>query len=199
MRPAAYFLALSFVTASLGQSTLAFGVATEPRSIDADRSKAQFTITHIFVDHVTGTVPITKGLLNVPEGSSIPASATAVFDATKLNTGDRDRDASLQSPDYFDAKRFPSWTFVSAKIVPSGPAAFGMDGMLTIHGVTQLEHLDVTVSGDASHPLYHATGHIDRRTFGMKGTRLDPVIGYVADVMLDIVLTPRDGHLGDAK
>jgi hypothetical protein len=46
----------------------------------------------------------------------------------------------------------------------------------------------VAVGGDASHPIYHAVGHIDRRAFGMKGTRLDPVIGNVADVTLDIIL-----------
>ncbi len=187
MRPAAYLLALSFVAASLAHGALAFGEATQ-RSIDADKSKAQFTITHIFVEHVTGTVPILNGSVDLPEGSSIPVSATAVLDASRLYTGDRDRDASLQSSDYFDAKKFPTWTFSSTKITPLGPAAFGMDGTLTVHGVMQPEHLDVTVRGDASHPLYHAIGHIDRRAFGMKGTRLDPVIGNAADVTIDIVL-----------
>jgi polyisoprenoid-binding protein YceI len=188
MRPAACIAILSFVMACLIQSTLAFGGVTVPRSIDADKSRAQFTITHIFVDHVSGTVPILKGVINLPEGSSIPVSASAVLDITKLETGERDRDASLQSPDYFDTQKFPTWTFASTKIVPSGPSAFGMDGTLTIHGVTQVEHLDVMILGDASHPLYHAIGHIDRRAFGMKGTRLDPVIGTSADVTLDIVL-----------
>jgi polyisoprenoid-binding protein YceI len=188
MRPVTCILALSLVVASFVRGALALGDSTEQRSIDPDKSKAQFTINHIFVDHVTGTVPIVNGSVNLPKESSIPVSAAAVLDARRLNTGDRDRDASLQSPDYFDVKEFPTWRFSSTKIVPSGPAAFEMDGMLTVHGVAQLEHLDVAVGGDASHPIYHAVGHIDRRAFGMKGTRLDPVIGNVADVALDIVL-----------
>ncbi len=188
MRSAAYVLTFAFLAAALAHGTLALGESTEQRSIDPAKSTAQFSIQHIFVERVTGTVPILRGSVNVPAGSSIPVSATAVLDANRINTGDRDRDSSLESPDYFDTQKFPTWTFTSTKILPSGPAAFGMDGMLTVHGITQPEHLDVTVRGDPSRPLYHATGHIDRRVFGMKGTRLDPVIGNVTDVTLDIVL-----------
>ena len=66
--------------------------------------------------------------------------------------------------------------------------AFGVDGTLTIHGVTAPEHLDVTIRGDAAHRVYHAVGHIDRQAFHMAVTRLDPVIGKVVDVTLDIAL-----------
>jgi len=63
-----------------------------------------------------------------------------------------------------------------------------MDGNLTIHGVTQPEHLSVTIKGDTSHPIYHAVGQIDRHAFGMSVTRLDPTIGNNADITLDITL-----------
>ena len=66
--------------------------------------------------------------------------------------------------------------------------SFGVDGTLTIHGVTAPEHLDVTVRGDAAHRVYHALGHVDRQAFHMSVTPLDPVIGKVVDVTLDIVL-----------
>jgi polyisoprenoid-binding protein YceI len=59
-----------------------------------------------------------------------------------------------------------------------------MDG---IHSVTQPEHVDVTLRGDAAHPVYHAVGRIDRHAFGMKGARLDhPVVGNEADTTLDV-------------
>ena len=94
----------------------------------------------------------------------------------RSSTGDDDRDGSLQSPDFFDTKKFPTWTFASTAISPQSEAAFGMDGTLTMHGVSQPEHLDVTVTGGAE-PVYHAIGHIDRHAFGMAVTRLDPAIG----------------------
>lgn len=63
-----------------------------------------------------------------------------------------------------------------------------MDGNLTIHGVTQPEQLNATVSGDAANPSYRANGQIDRHAFGMTGTRLDPTIGGTADITLDVTL-----------
>ena len=74
------------------------------------------------------------------------------------------------------------------QVSPSGTNAFGMDGLLTIHGVTRSEHLDVTVTGEPAHPVYHATGTIDRHAFGMTVTRLDPAIGNPVGVTLDVTL-----------
>ncbi|TAM60898.1 YceI family protein [bacterium] len=169
-------------------SSAAPAQSTAEHAIDTAKSHAQFSISHVFVGHVTGAIPIASGSVEMRPGSSIPLKATAVLDAAKFDTGDQDRDATMTGPNYFDAKSFPTWTFTSTKIIETGPASFTMDGNLTLHGVTQPEHLDVTVGGDATHPVYHATGHIDRRSWGMKGTRLDPAIGGVADVTLDVVL-----------
>ena len=181
-----YALALSAALAAC--SSVALGDATEQHAIDVAKSRAQFRIAHIFVSHVTGTIPILSGSVKLPAGSLIPLEVEAVLDAAHVDSGDRDRDASLESADYFDTQKFPTWSFASTKIVATGPAAFGMDGTLTIHGVAQPEHLDVTVSGDAAHAAYRATGRIDRHAFGMRGARLDPVIGKDADVTLDITL-----------
>lgn len=166
----------------------ALAQVTAERAIDTARSKATFTVTHVFVEHVSGQVPIASGSIVLAPNSPIPVSASAVLDAGKVSSGDPDRDASLRSPDFFDAEKFPTWTFVSTKITPRGSAAFEMDGNLTIHGVTQPERLEVTVSGDAEHPTYHATAQIDRHAFGMARTRLDPVIGATADITLDVSL-----------
>jgi polyisoprenoid-binding protein YceI len=162
--------------------------APAPRAIDAAKSSAQFSVAHIWVERVTGTVPILSGGVSLEPGSVIPQSATAVLDATHITTGEPDRDRSLESPDFFDAAKFPQWTFTSTRIVPKGPATFEMDGDLTIHGVTRSERLDVTAIGDPAHPEYRAKAQIDRHAFGMTRTRLDPTIGTIVDITLDIVL-----------
>jgi polyisoprenoid-binding protein YceI len=169
------------------RAALAAGEA-EPYGIDPDKSKAAFSVQHVFVERVIGTLPIVSGAMMRAPGSIIPESAAAVLDATKLTTDEPDRDASLQSADYFDTKKYPTWTFASTRITPQGASAFRMDGTLTIHGVSQPEHLDVVVRGDAAHPVYHAVAHIDRHAFGMSVPRLDPTIGGIVDVTLDIVL-----------
>jgi polyisoprenoid-binding protein YceI len=181
-------VALGASLALLGQ--VAFADTAVQRAIDPARSKATFRIQHIFVSRVTGAVPILSGTVVLSAGSSIPVEVSAVLDAAHVDSGNKDRDGALTGPDYFDTAKFPAWTFASTKIAATGPAAFGMDGLLTIHGVAQPQHLEVTLGGDAAHPTYHATGRIDRHAFGMQGARLDPVIGKDADITLDIALRP---------
>jgi polyisoprenoid-binding protein YceI len=162
--------------------------APAARAIDAARSRATFSVQHVFVSRVVGTVPIVDGSVVLAADSPIPLSVAAELDPGKVSSGDRDRDAALASADFFDAKAFPLWTFASVKIEPRDASHFGVDGLLTVHGVTQPEHLDVTVGGDAAHPVYHGVGRIERRAFHMAVTRLDPVIGDDVDVTLDVAL-----------
>ncbi|HEV3091074.1 MAG TPA: YceI family protein [Candidatus Cybelea sp.] len=165
-------------------------VVPAPRQIDVAKSSAHFSVAHIWVERVTGTVPILSGSVVFDAGSVIPQSATAVLDATDLHTDDPDRDASLKSPDFFDVTKFPHWTFVSTRVVPKRADSFELDGTLTIHGVTQPEQLDVTVTGTPLNLEYRARATIDRHAFGMAKTRLDPTIGNTVSVSLDIVLSP---------
>lgn len=156
-------------------------------AIDPVKSGSSFSVAHIFIEHVTGTVPVTGGTIHVPDGSAVPTHVEATLDPTRFKTDEPDRDAALQGPDWFDTKRFPTWTFTSTKITPAA-SGFTMDGSLTLHGITQPEELDVIIAGTPQHPVYHATAHIDRQAFGMQKTRLDPVIGNTVDVTLDIVV-----------
>ncbi len=162
--------------------------ASIDRSVDTSASKVGFSISHVFVERVTGTVPIESGTAMFATESPIPASISLTLDATKVSTGDPDQTGCIQSPDYFDVKKFPTWTFTSTKITTNSPTSFGIDGMLTMHGVVQPEHFDVTIQNAGGHQVYHTVGQIDRHVFGMKGSRLDPAIGGIASVTMDVVL-----------
>ena len=172
----------------LAAAALLMTIAATPRAIDTTASRVTFSVQHIYVERVTGTVPIASGVVTLPEGSAVPVSIVARLDPTRLRTGDDDRDGVLQTPDWFDTRRFPVWTFASTRIVGDGPGRFGVDGVLTMHGVGVPEHLDVTVEGDAAHPRYRAVARVDRHAFGMAVTRLDPVIGSTVDLTFDIAL-----------
>jgi polyisoprenoid-binding protein YceI len=159
-----------------------------PHAVDVTHSTAEFSVKHIWVERVKGTVPIASGSVVLTPGSAIPVSAAAVLDATQISTGEPDRDNQLKSPDFFDVKRFPTWTFVSTSIVAHGANAFQMRGDLTIRGVTQPESLEVSVRETSAHLIYRAVAQIDRHAFGMPVTRLDSTIGGTVDVTLDIAL-----------
>ena len=156
-------------------------------AIDPLHSSAQFSVEHIFVERVAGTVPILRGSIDVRDGSRVPLRVSAQLDAAHLQTGDPDRDASLRSPDWFDTNDFPAWSFESTKIVPAADG-FVMAGALTIHGVAQTENVNVVVSGTTARPHYTGTCRVDRHAFGMKIDRLDPVIGNTVEVTLDIAV-----------
>jgi polyisoprenoid-binding protein YceI len=182
----AFTLAVALTVVAAAASGAARAATPDTRAIDPAKSRAAFGLTHVFVERVTGTVPIVSGTLEFGADSPLPSSVSAELDPRSVTSGDHDRDGALESPDFFDVKDFPVWTFASTKITPVNAGAFGVDGTLTIRGVAQAVHLDVTIKGDAAHPLFHAVGHIDRHGFKMPITRLDPAIGNTVDITLDI-------------
>lgn len=167
--------------ATAGADERAAGVA-----IDAAHARVTFTVTHIYVQHVTGTVPLVAGTITLPPGGTVPTAVSATFDATRVETGDQDRDADLQGPDWFDTKRFPAWTFVSTAITPGTGGAFLVDGTLTVHGVAQPVRLTATTTRGLPHPAYHATATLDRHAFAMRRTPIDGLIGNDVAIALDV-------------
>ena len=67
-------------------ATLA-AAAPAARAIDPAHSHAQFSVSHIWVERVTGTVPILSGSVTLAEGSVIPTDVTAVLDPAAGRAG----------------------------------------------------------------------------------------------------------------
>ena len=81
------------------------------------------------------TPEVSTGVLNIK------------IQAASVNTGSGMKDGTLKGKDFFDIKQNPLITFVSKKIVQTGPDTFEVDGDFTIRGVTKTEMLTLTVSG----------------------------------------------------
>jgi polyisoprenoid-binding protein YceI len=64
-----------------------------------------------------------------------------------LDTHFPKRDQSLKSPDYFNAKQFPTITFKSTKVEGSGDT-FKVSGDFTVHGVTKPLTVDFKKVGE---------------------------------------------------
>lgn len=158
------------------------------RSIDVKHSHAEFSVTHMYVSKVTGSVPIVSATISLPPGSAIPAHVSGTFDPTRINTHDPDRDDSLQGPDWFDTEHFPLWRFSDTGITPTSDTTFTVNGMLTIHGVTQPVSIKATVVRGLPKPVYHAQAELDRRAFGMRITPIDGMIGNDLELTLDIIV-----------
>ena len=111
-----------------------------------------------------------------------------MLDATRISTDEPDRDHALESPDFFDAKKFPTWTFSSTKIVPHGSNAFEMEGNSRFTASRDPNNCALPSAGRGDRPCYRANAQIDRHAFGMTVTRLDPTIGGTAEITLDVTL-----------
>ena len=98
----------------------------------------------------------TTGILNVKiQGDSV-------------NTGSGMKDGKLKSEKFFDVEQDPWITFLSKKIVQTGPDTFDVLGDFTIRGVTRSETLKLTVPGKGtSEGEIRGTMAFDRKQYGM--------------------------------
>jgi polyisoprenoid-binding protein YceI len=101
-----------------------------------------------------------------------PDVTTGVLDikiqADSVNTGSHMKDDKLKSKEFFDVKQDQMITFLSKKIVQTGPDSFSVQGDFTIRGVTKPETLTLTVSGAGTGSgAIKGTMAFDRKDYGM--------------------------------
>ena len=102
------------------------------------------------------TPDVSTGVLNIK------------IQAASVNTGSGIKDSTLRGKDFFDIKQNPLITFVSKKIVQTGPDTFQVDGDFTIRGVTKTEMLTLTVTGKGTGTgAIKGTMAFDRKDYGM--------------------------------
>jgi polyisoprenoid-binding protein YceI len=88
--------------------------------------------------------------------------------ADSVNTGSGMKDGKLKSDKFFDVKQNPLITFLSKKIVQTGPDTFEVDGDFTIRGVTKSEMLTLTLSGKGTGAgAVKGVMAFDRKDYGM--------------------------------
>ena len=85
--------------------------------------------------------------------------------AASVNTGSGLKNNTLKGEDFFNVERDPLITFISKKIMPTGPETFEVQGDFTIRGVTKPETL-LLRKGTGSGQI-KGTMAFDRRDFGM--------------------------------
>ncbi len=188
-------LLLGALLASAPAAPPAFA-AGSPLVLDTAHSSARFSVQHLVLTSVTGTIKIASVELTTQAGSPIPSAVNATLDAATIDTQEPQRDKALNGSDWLDTAAYPTIAFESTKIAGKDPNHFTIQGRLTLHGVTKPTVLEARYTGavaDASgrqHVGYAATGKIDRRDFNLNWSRImpagDPIVGN--DVTLDLEL-----------
>jgi polyisoprenoid-binding protein YceI len=166
-------------------------------ALDTNHSSVGFTVRHLGVSKVRGRFQAFE--VDVVVGETLADTAlTATVDLASIDTGNKDRDAHVLSPDILDVAKRPTLTFHSTRITGDGDD-WQVHGEATIGDVTRPLTLDVefggieTFVGDGSrHAGFEAKGELRRKEFGIdiamppgvSGVMLGDAIKFELDIQL---------------
>ena len=167
--------------------------------IDPDHSSIQFKVRHLMVSNVKGDFNKAKGSVMIDDSNITNLKVELTIETASVNTGHAKRDEHLRNPDFFDAAKYPTVTFVSKKVMQAGQGKLKVTGDLTLHGVTREITLDVEgPTQEIKDPWGKfrrgatATGKINRKDFGLTWNRAletgGVVVGEDVDIYVEVEL-----------
>ena len=132
MKPTKFILTCILGAAGFALST--YGADTY--KIDPVHSSVVFSIKHNGVTDFYGAFKDISGTVMFDPADASKSTVELTVPVESIDTRSEKRDQHLKSPDFFNAKQFPTITFKSNKIEGSGDN-FKISGDLTVHGVTK--------------------------------------------------------------
>lgn len=187
---------LGYVLALLGCLTLSRQAAAEPAewAFDSSHSRVGFSVSHLVVSSVSGRFKQVTGKIMLDEANPTQSQVDISIKVDSVDTDEPKRDEHLRSPDFFDAKKYPTIAFKSTKITKSGGNKYKLAGDLTLHGITKSVTLDATLSDAIKNPWgkmvrgVKLSGKLKRNDYGLKWNKALETGGVVVgeDVTLDI-------------
>jgi len=121
--------------------------AADTFKIDTYHSSAVFSVRHLGVSNLYGRFNDISGTVVFDKDNPSKSSVELSVPVESLDTHFPKRDQNLKSPDYFDAKQFPTITFKSTKVEGAGDT-FKVTGNFTLHGVTKPLTVDFKKVGE---------------------------------------------------
>ncbi len=118
--------------------------------IDSSHSQITFSVRHMMISNVHGRFETFGGTVDFNEADPAKSIVDIKIDASTINTRDPMRDNHLRSPDFFEAEKYPSITFVSKRIEKVDNNHGRIYGDLTIRNITREVVLDTEYSGQST-------------------------------------------------
>jgi polyisoprenoid-binding protein YceI len=194
--PAAGALAALVSLAAAIPAAQAQAVAQSPQAVKAGTYKIEphhtqviFSVSHFGFTDYSGFFSGASGTLVLDPKNPAASTLTVSIPIQSVATTSSVLDQELKGDQWFDAAKFPTATFTSTKVTPTGERTATIDGNLTLHGVTKPVRLQAHLGGAGVNPLdkaytvgFSVTGVVPRGDFGVK--QYLPVVGN--DVHLTI-------------
>jgi 8-hydroxy-5-deazaflavin:NADPH oxidoreductase len=113
-------------------------------TIDPAHSSISFSVRHLMVTKVRGSMGAFGGAITVPADGT--PSVSAEIAVGSVSTGNDERDAHLKSAKFFDVEQYPTATFVSTAVWADG-GGYVLEGDFTLKGVTKPISLAMEFNG----------------------------------------------------
>jgi polyisoprenoid-binding protein YceI len=123
-------------------------------TFEPGHTEAGFRARHMMVTWVNGLFKDVHGELQMDFSEPLNATFSGEIDATKLWTGEPDRDAHLRSADFFDVENHPKITFAGRLTERTGDIDFKAQAELSIRGITRAVEMDVSYLGRWETPFW---------------------------------------------
>lgn len=124
--------------------------------LDKSHTSVNFSINHFF-SAVTGKFTKFDGTVNFDPANLQASKVSFTIPVSSVNTEDTKRDKHLQSGDFFDAKSYPSMSFISTAFEKKSDKEYTVYGKLTIRNTTKDIALPFKVTGEMQHPMMKGT------------------------------------------
>jgi len=173
-------LSMSILTDTPAPVLPASAIPAGEWAIDPIWSSLEFEVKKLGLMTVKGRALGFSGTLRGGETPSIEGTV----EASSITTFDADRDAHLQSPEFFDTQRYPELRFESNSVESRGDELV-VQGDLTIKGITKPVELRGQYVGSANDPWGNERvgtelqGTIDRTDFGLEWNAPLPGGGFL--------------------
>ena len=140
--------------------------------VDLSHAFIQFRISHLGYSVLVGRFNDFGGEFSWDKDDPGSSRIDITVKTASIDSNWAERDKHIRGADFLDVERFPEATFKSTKF--TGDAESGkLDGILTLHGVSQPITLDVEFVGEGPDPWggyragFRGTTTIDRTDFGI--------------------------------
>jgi len=158
-----------------GLSGAAFSAqAADTYKLDPTHTSVIFIVNHLGFSDYQGRFGGVTGELTLDREDPSASSATITIDLNQIDSGVEALDNHMKTADFFNVEEFPTATFTSTSVELVGDNAATVTGDLTLLGETKPLVLDVTLSGEGTHPMtgdevvgFSADGVVTRTDYGM--------------------------------
>lgn len=121
-------------------------------SVDTVHSRIGFSIKHLGINDQNGSFDKFDTKITTTKADFSDAVVEFSAEASSVNTGNEMRDGHLQSPDFFDAAKYPTLSFKSTSFKKIKGNEYQIKGDFTFHGVTKPVVLKAIHGGNFENP-----------------------------------------------